>query len=236
MRAHGVQGVVVAPAADVWALGVTLYVLLSGLAPFVESNQDVVANILRGRVSFEHARWKTVSAEAKAFLTRVLAVDPAARPTLATIAADAWLRDVVVPAAPSGGRAVEADAPREQIVVLDPVVVPEYEAPPPQPKRLSSTGSTAGRKREREDSHAGSAAPVAPPAHAAPAKAGSSAASSAAAAAEPQTKKAAPALSASALRKLKVAEVRIECSNRGLPTTGTKDQMVARIVQFQEGK
>lgn len=234
VRVSGSQGVTVAPAADVWGLGVTLYMMLSGLAPFVDGHSDVVTSVLRGRVSFEHSRWKTVSVEAKAFVTQLLNVQPAARPSLAAILAHSWLQGVVVPPAPSGGRMFEADKPREQIVVLE-AAEPEPDVAAPLAKRPSSANSsTVNRKREREAS-TGAAAVSAVPARSSASAAVETAAG--AAAPEPQTKRTAHAtLSASALRKLKVAELRIECTVRGLSEAGTKDTMIARIVQFQEGK
>ncbi|CAI7912377.1 unnamed protein product [Closterium sp. NIES-53] len=70
--------------ADVWSMGVTLYVILSGRWP----------TISRGRQSsrdWELPYWGLVSGRAKSLIRRMLSGDPQTRPSVARILQDAWL-------------------------------------------------------------------------------------------------------------------------------------------------
>mmetsp|Transcript_8052 Transcript_8052/g.19476 ORF Transcript_8052/g.19476 Transcript_8052/m.19476 type:complete len:853 (-) Transcript_8052:83-2641(-) len=82
---------------DIWALGVIVYLLLSGETPFGgvdgEDLQTVRTNILSGRVAFEPAElWVHVSEEGKAFVTRLLNPNSAVRPTAKEAQLDPWLQ------------------------------------------------------------------------------------------------------------------------------------------------
>lgn len=75
--------------ADVWAMGVVLFVLLTGVYPF----QDVrparlFQKITNGAIAFP----AHVSAASQALLLRLLALDPAARPPALELQFDPWLR------------------------------------------------------------------------------------------------------------------------------------------------
>lgn len=51
---------------DVWALGVLLYIFLSGFMPFPANNkQELFDKIDSGKVSFHHEEFEQVSPEAK---------------------------------------------------------------------------------------------------------------------------------------------------------------------------
>jgi tRNA A-37 threonylcarbamoyl transferase component Bud32 len=84
-------------AVDMWALGVILFVLLSGHTPFNPKDFDKIIN---ARFSFSHGLWKTISAEAKDLITRLLARNPDERLTVQQASSHPWLLNVVVPPVP----------------------------------------------------------------------------------------------------------------------------------------
>lgn len=82
---------------DIWALGVIVYLLLSGETPFGgvdgEDLQTVRTNILNGRVVFEPADvWEHVSKEGKAFVMTLLNPKSCVRPTAKEAQLDPWLQ------------------------------------------------------------------------------------------------------------------------------------------------
>jgi len=83
-------------AVDIWALGVVLYVLLSGIHPFQQEDEDAMLD------NIEHARWKwlgrnwdKVSAEAKDLITQMLNPDPTARPSVDQCLQHAWFSNTL---------------------------------------------------------------------------------------------------------------------------------------------
>lgn len=66
--------------ADMWSVGVILYILLGGYPPFIESNQrDLFRKIRRGEYEFHDEYWGSVSADAKDLIRSLLTVDPVKR-------------------------------------------------------------------------------------------------------------------------------------------------------------
>ncbi|KMQ97148.1 serine threonine-protein kinase 17b [Lasius niger] len=64
-------------AADMWSLGVTTYVLLTGFSPFGgETDQETFQNISLGEVDFPEELFEDVSAQAKDFVAKLLVLDP----------------------------------------------------------------------------------------------------------------------------------------------------------------
>lgn len=93
-------------AGDVWALGVLLYILISGKHPFVDMatlgqsdphtlHQSLVANILRGQVDFSSPIWlsSSFSLSARDMVASMLNIDPLRRPSMQALLADhaKWL-------------------------------------------------------------------------------------------------------------------------------------------------
>ncbi|CAK5265048.1 unnamed protein product [Mycena citricolor] len=79
-------------AVDIWGAGVITYVLLCGYSPFRgEDPNTLMKETMEGRIEFHAKYWKKISEEAKAFVRRLLIVDPGARPTAAEALEDPWL-------------------------------------------------------------------------------------------------------------------------------------------------
>lgn len=78
--------------ADMWSVGVILYILLGGYPPFIESTQrDLFRKIRKGDYEFHEEYWGTVSAEAKELISSLLTVDRAVRLTADEALENAWI-------------------------------------------------------------------------------------------------------------------------------------------------
>jgi len=87
------RGVAYDTQADIWSLGVIVYILLGGYPPFIEKNQKQLFNrIKRGDYEFHPQYWNSVSSGAKTLITRMLTTDPALRITANDALKDAWIQ------------------------------------------------------------------------------------------------------------------------------------------------
>ena len=79
-------------ACDFWSVGVVLFILLSGTPPFYdEDNFALFEKIKSCDYSFSAPSWRTISEEAKDFISRLLVADPAARMTGDQIMNHPWI-------------------------------------------------------------------------------------------------------------------------------------------------
>ncbi|EGB04405.1 hypothetical protein AURANDRAFT_5975, partial [Aureococcus anophagefferens] len=79
-------------ACDAFALGVVLFVLLVGYAPFFgDGDDDCLRKILHGSYTMRPEDWERVSPGGVAVVTGLLATDPTARLSVEALARDAWL-------------------------------------------------------------------------------------------------------------------------------------------------
>jgi serine/threonine protein kinase len=83
-------------ACDLWSLGVVLYILLCGYAPFSSPNQsDLFKAIVSGRFYFDAPYWSKISSSAKDLIRKLLEVDIKKRYTAEEVLAHPWLHGTV---------------------------------------------------------------------------------------------------------------------------------------------
>eukprot|EP00047_Mylnosiga_fluctuans_P017044 m.58363 g.58363 ORF g.58363 m.58363 type:complete len:518 (-) comp6893_c0_seq1:192-1745(-) len=85
---------------DLWALGVVLFITLSGYPPFSSKTRDedeIYDKILSGKVTFLEFYWQDVSEEAKSLIERLLTLDPVQRISAAQVSCHPWLRKRSLP-------------------------------------------------------------------------------------------------------------------------------------------
>ncbi|XP_066593295.1 uncharacterized protein [Prorops nasuta] len=88
-------------AADMWSLGVTTYVLLTGFSPFGgETDQETFQNISLGEVDFPEELFDDISPQAKDFVAKLLLLDPSERMTARQSLRHDWLRAAPTQASP----------------------------------------------------------------------------------------------------------------------------------------
>ncbi len=80
------------PGVDMWSAGVILFILLSGVVPFEDPDeQKLFTKIARGAYSVAGPEWVFVSREAKAIVTALLCVAPRGRLTAPAAMAHPWV-------------------------------------------------------------------------------------------------------------------------------------------------
>jgi len=76
---------------DIWSVGVLLYILLCGYAPFDDGNDEHVISLISvGKVIFPHDEWKNVSEEAKDVIRWLLTMDGYNRPDAKDVSNHRW--------------------------------------------------------------------------------------------------------------------------------------------------
>jgi len=78
--------------ADMWSIGVIVYILLGGYPPFIESNQRTLfRKIRKGQYEFHEEYWGQVSEDAKDLIRNLLTVDPDQRFDSSRALANKWI-------------------------------------------------------------------------------------------------------------------------------------------------
>ncbi|KAF5296697.1 hypothetical protein FQA39_LY12397 [Lamprigera yunnana] len=82
---------------DLWAVGVLLYVLLSGVSPFLDDSvEETTANILKCDFCFPEEYFKEVSVGVKDLIKKLLVLIPVQRITTSDCLESVWFTDVMI--------------------------------------------------------------------------------------------------------------------------------------------
>ncbi|CAH8319765.1 unnamed protein product [Eruca vesicaria subsp. sativa] len=82
------------PEADIWSIGVMLYIILCGVPPFwAESENGIFNAILKGHVDFSSDPWPSLSPQAKDLVKKMLNSDPKQRLTAAQVLNHPWVKE-----------------------------------------------------------------------------------------------------------------------------------------------
>ncbi len=78
---------------DVWSCGIILYIMLSGVPPFNEANdEEILEAVQKGKFNFDLPEFKTVSPEAKQLIREMLTYKPKNRPSIEKCLKHEWFK------------------------------------------------------------------------------------------------------------------------------------------------
>ncbi|KAK3762374.1 hypothetical protein RRG08_031956 [Elysia crispata] len=93
-----VSGTPVGLLTDIWSVGVLLYVLLSGVSPFLdESQEETCSNIVRHDFCFPDEYFAGISPEAKELIRFMLVEELSKRPSAQACLESPWIKKAAVP-------------------------------------------------------------------------------------------------------------------------------------------
>lgn len=82
---------------DIWAIGVFLYVFLSGVSPFLDdSSEETTTNILKCDYCFPEEYFKGISSDAIQLAKSMLVVKPENRISVENALQSSWITQVIV--------------------------------------------------------------------------------------------------------------------------------------------
>jgi len=80
------------PEVDMWAVGVLIYILLSGRLPFSgDDDEELFKNILEGDLVWKSPQFDNVSGEAKDLISHLIVVDPTVRYSAKVALTHPWI-------------------------------------------------------------------------------------------------------------------------------------------------
>ncbi|XP_062112366.1 calcium-dependent protein kinase 26 isoform X2 [Humulus lupulus] len=80
------------PEADIWSVGVIVYILLCGVPPFWETEHEIFEEVLHGDLDFSSDPWPSISESAKDLIKRMLVRDPKKRLTAHEVLCHPWVQ------------------------------------------------------------------------------------------------------------------------------------------------
>uniref|UniRef100_A0A453HQR6 non-specific serine/threonine protein kinase n=1 Tax=Aegilops tauschii subsp. strangulata TaxID=200361 RepID=A0A453HQR6_AEGTS len=82
------------PEADIWSIGVMLYIFLAGVPPFWAENENAIFTaVLRGQVDFNGDPWPNISSGAKDLVKKMLNINPKERLTAFQVLNHPWIKE-----------------------------------------------------------------------------------------------------------------------------------------------
>jgi len=144
-------------AVDMWSLGVILFVLLGGYAPFEDDPNGGVKlfeKIKKAKYSFNPKYWNHVSEEAKDLIRNLLVVDPSQRLTAEQALSHPWIAKHQPAQLPTVSAAASTETLTPSTSAPTTANHPETVASDPQPKHAGEEPAkvipiSARRKRNR---------------------------------------------------------------------------------------